>query len=320
MKLFLNSAACLLQECWHCEQIDCLRWFDTFWFLLRKISVNPIRKRRRGSWAGNVRDQITSPSWSCCPQAKVFKSQLLPQDPEPHPCLAWHHFKIPSSAASPILIMALAEIKTTLDSCPLPGKRKQQRDLILCFLFVSFSFFPSYSPFLPCPSPCPSLLLYGLLFANIQLQTILCVWQRKRFYCVVTPGGIWCLWCCLGWASPGKVNYLWPTLLGGRMVRHTSTPFPLASNRIGPSPEVPTLLTTVHLSVIMPLMGTSYLTSKPTDCRWRVGATEDIFPPKHFLKEVLLGVTPKSDQRICSCVSRASAGAQRVAKNMHSQS
>lgn len=123
---------------------------------------------------------------------------------------------------------------------------------------MSFSFFPSYFPFLPCPSPCPSLLLYGLLFASIQLQTILCVWQRKRFYCVVTPGGIWCLWCCRGQASPGKVNYLWPTLQGEKTVRHTSAPFPLASNRIGPGPEVPTLPTTVHLSITMPLMGTSY--------------------------------------------------------------
>ena len=149
MKLFLNSAASLLQECGHCEQIDCLRWFDTFWFLLRKISVNPIRKRRRGSWAGNVRDQITSPSWSRCPQAKVFKSQPLPQDPEPHPCPAWHHFKIPSSATSPILTMALAEIKTTLDGLPSPWQTKAgKRSYFMLSLRVIFllSFLFSFSP------------------------------------------------------------------------------------------------------------------------------------------------------------------------------
>lgn len=184
--------------------------------------------------------------------------------------------------------MAVAEIKTTLDSCPLPGKRKQERDLILCFHFVSFSFFPSYSLFLSCPSPCPSLLLFGLLFANTQLQTILCVWQRKRFYCVVTPGGIWCLWCCLGWASPRKVNYLWPTLLVGRMVRHTSTPFPLASNRIGPGPRSPRF---------------SQRCISVSPCHWwgpviwdpnlstadeELGTTEDIFPPSTFWKRCFL--------------------------------
>lgn len=77
------------------------------------------------------------------------------------PCLA--SLQNPSSAASPILIMALAEIKTTLDSCPLPGKRKQEEILFYAFS-SSFFLLSFYSPFLPCPSPRPSLLLYGLLF------------------------------------------------------------------------------------------------------------------------------------------------------------
>ena len=51
---------------------------------------------------------------------------------------------------------------------------------------------------------------------------------------------------------------------GGKAVHYLGGP--LASNRIGPSPEVPMLLTTVHLSVSMPLMGTSYLRSKSVDC------------------------------------------------------
>lgn len=96
MKLVLNRAASGLQERGHCEQIDCLRWFDTFWFLLRKISVNP--SRREGEGPGQECKR-SNPSRSCSPSpnAKVWKSQLFPQDLAPHLCPSWHDIKTSSS-------------------------------------------------------------------------------------------------------------------------------------------------------------------------------------------------------------------------------
>lgn len=50
------------------------------------------------------------------------------------PCLASH--QNPFFSTSPNPTMALAKIMTSLDGCPLPGKLKQKRDLILCFIFM----------------------------------------------------------------------------------------------------------------------------------------------------------------------------------------
>lgn len=133
MKLFLNSAACLLQECWHCEQIDCLRWFDTFWFLLRKISVNPIRREGEGLSRECKRSNhftilimlVPRPrssshsychkTWSLIPALLgiTSKSLLL----QPPPSSSWHWLRNQDNTGQ----------------LPSPWA-KQERDLILCFL------------------------------------------------------------------------------------------------------------------------------------------------------------------------------------------
>ena len=161
--------------------------------------------------------------------------------------------------------------------------------------------------------------LCGLLFANIQLQTILCVWQRKQFYCLVTPGGIWCLWCCLGQASPRKVNYLWPALQGGTW-RCTLQHQPSSSEKADPPRPRSTFAS--H-SGVSPCRRATYWDQLPGIQIYRLQIRSKgerrHFLPDYFLKKVLLGATPKSEQRVCSSVSRANTGAQHVAKNMHSQ-
>lgn len=180
-------------ECGHCEQIDCLRWFDTFWFLLRKISVNPIRKRRRGPEQKGKRSN-SFPSCPGSPHAKVLKPLLFPKDLTPHHWPAWHYIKTPS----PYRLPGNGKNPVGLDGCPVANYRRKEI-FFYAFLLTQFSSFP----------PCFSLFLScfcASLFANIQPQAILCVWQRKQFYCSGTPGGIWCLWCCVGPISLRKAN------------------------------------------------------------------------------------------------------------------
>ena len=108
--------------------------------------------------------------------------------------------------------------------------------------FLLFFFFSSFSR--PSSLRPSQSSLCSFLFANILLQTILCVWQRKQFHCLGTPGGIWCLWCCLGQASPRKVNYLWLVLQGTRMA--TSHLRSSVTKWIRSYPGVPLLPTMVY--------------------------------------------------------------------------
>lgn len=74
-----------------------------------------------------------------------------------------------------------------------------------------------------------------------------------------------------------------------------------------------------YLNPVMQLFGTRASDSKFAFKEYKLREYIPPPPPQRLSEQNALGETPKSDQRVCSFVSRASARAQRGAKNMHSQ-